>query len=397
MKDNGFLESAKIIIVIMILSVNLSIVTNYEINKEGLFNPSNFHDMDLKTANLNENPIFIDAKAHGVNAHNWSWAVTQSWCNGSGSQLDPYCISYLNINGMGNNNCIEIRNSNLAYFTIEHCNLYNAGNAVSSMHAANIILNNSKHGKIYSNNITGASSQFAIGLYMENCSYMNLLSNNISENKFNGIQIIHSYASNVSYNLIENNEYMGLTIEDNSQTNSIDHNLINNNYEGIGVTGSSYTWIWENTIKNSYLDGIICVDCYNIDIQFNKISHNSWCGINIKESNVIDIWGNTIDYNEYGIYLLLSDTNSIRENKIISNDNCPLMLVSSNNNNIRGNNITNNKGTIEQIDCVDNQFIDNIVFNQPEQYLLTTGIIVTIIIIISIVLFVRKRQERKTE
>ena len=396
MKEIKLLKSIKIIIVIMIISAILSIVTINEFNKEELDNPSNFYDKNLKTENINENPIYIDAKAKGINAHNWTWAASQYWCNGSGSQQDPYRISYLSINGMGINNCIEIRNSDLIYFTIEHCILYNAGNSFSNKYAANIFLNNSNNGMIFSNNITGATSELAMGIYIENCIYMEILSNNIIENRFNGILIHHSYASNISFNSIKDNKYMGLAIQDNSQTISIDNNLIINNYDGIGVVGSSHNWIWDNTIKDNYINGIICVDCYRIDIQFNTVSQNSYCGIYIQESNVIDILGNMINNNGYGIVLKLSSSNNIKINRIFNNNYYPLWLYSSNYNYIFRNTITNNKDTIVQIECVGNELVENTIFNQPEQQVLTTIIILIATFAFAAVIFFRKRLKRNS-
>ncbi|GAH16136.1 unnamed protein product, partial [marine sediment metagenome] len=70
-------------------------------------------------------PIFINDTATGVNAHNWTWAEEQPWCSGSGTDIDPYVIQNLIINGFETASCIEIRNST-AFFIIKDCTLYNS-------------------------------------------------------------------------------------------------------------------------------------------------------------------------------------------------------------------------------------------------------------------------------
>ena len=343
-----------------------------------------------------ESPILIDAQAIGMDAHNWTWASSQPWCNGSGTKENPYRISHLEINGMGVNNCIEIRNSKLMYFTIEYCNLHGGGSNISNTIGASILLNNSINGKIYRNTLTESSAQLACGIYLRNCINMNIASNNIHSNYY-GILVNHSYTSNVTGNLIQDNEYSGILLEGNSQIINVDHNIITNNLDGIGLVGSSYNWIWDNLIKNNDLDNVICNDCYEIAIQHNNISTSNY-GIYIQECSITEIsYGNLISENEYGIVIKLSDSNFIEDNKIINNNNYPLWLYHSNNNYIKRNTITGNKGTVTLTDCEGNHLEGNVIFNQPELYL-----VITIVVLISIasvigILVYRKIKKRRLE
>ena len=346
----------------------------------------------LKTSISVESPILIDAQAIGVDAHNWTWASSQYWCNGSGTKLDPYRISYLEIDGMGVNNCIEIKNSKNPYFTIEHCDLYNGGSNISNTITASIFLNNSMNGKIYSNNLTESTSQLACGIYIKNCTSIEVSSNNMSNN-FYGILVSHSYASNITGNIIQDNKFMGASIQDISQTINLDHNLINNNLEGVSTLNSSYIWIWNNLIKNNY-DNVICTDCYLIYVQNNTISKGEY-GIYIQECNTIEVWANTIQKNQHGVSLKVSDTNSIKDNKIINNYYYPLKLEQSNNNNILRNIITGNKETVIQIECKDNYFEENIIFNQPEQTLLIIVVVLVGFVCVTGILIYRKIKMRK--
>lgn len=390
MHNRKLLKITKNIIVIILFSLSILSLINIESKEDyiipNLDQPINY----LKTGNLDANPIFIDAEATGVNAHNWTWAVSQVWCNGSGTEVDPYRISYLNINGMGVNNCIEIRNSKSDYFMIDHCIFSNAGNADPHKFAANIFINNSKYGTILSNQILGASSDLALGMYIEDCLHVSIQSNNISDNRFGGIQLSHSFASNISNNNILNNHYMGISVQEGSQTINIWNNLIIQNYDGIGISEGSYSSIYNNSVIDNYIHGIICVDCYNIEIASNTVRLNDYVGIYIQECKTLSVIYNTIKQNEYGIIFKLSDTNHIYDNVITHNNYYPLWLYSSNNNRILGNIITQNKETFTQIDCVGNELIENYIFNKPEEQFLTILIIGTAFLTLLALLLIRR-------
>ena len=47
-----------------------------------------------------EPPIAIDALATGVDAHNWTWAVSQPWCSGAGTPGNPYLIENISIDAV---------------------------------------------------------------------------------------------------------------------------------------------------------------------------------------------------------------------------------------------------------------------------------------------------------
>ncbi|TFG17360.1 MAG: hypothetical protein EU531_03635 [Promethearchaeota archaeon] len=396
MENRNFLKIVKIGIVILCILLTMPFLNKFDSKLEVNIIDSEQHVKTPKTGNIDESPILIDAEATGINAHNWSWAVSQDWCNGSGTEIDPYRISQVSINGMGVNNCIEIRNSKNDYFMIDHCNFLNAGNADPFQLAANLFLNNSKYGKIILNEIIGASSNLAMGLYAENCSYLQIESNNVSENRFNAIQLSHSFASNITNNLIYNNHYGGISVVDGSQTIHITNNLVDQNYDGIGISDGSYNWINNNTISNNILDGIICVNCYNVEIASNEITLNKYDGMYIASSNNLNIIANTIENNVYGIILRYSDSNSLWDNIIIHNNYYPVWLYSSNYNRILGNTITENKETLTQIDCIGNELIDNIIFNDPEQqFLIITITAIVFLLLVSIIIFWKWKKAKR--
>ena len=77
--------------------------------------------------NNSENPIYIDAEASGVDAHNWTWARNQDWCRvGDGTQGNPYLIENISIDCSGSGSGIYINNSHDIYFTIRNCSITDA-------------------------------------------------------------------------------------------------------------------------------------------------------------------------------------------------------------------------------------------------------------------------------
>jgi parallel beta-helix repeat protein len=190
---------------------------------------------------------------------------------------------------------------------------------------------------------------------------------------------------------------MGMSFQDNCQIISVGHNLIYHNLDGIGLVGCSYDWIWDNSIKNNDLHAVICIDCHDFAIQHNNISTSNY-GIYIQECSITEIsFGNIISENEYGVVIKLSDSNFIEDNKIINNNNYPLWLYHSNNNYILRNTITGNKGTVTLTDCEGNHFEDNVIFNQPELYLVITIVVLIGIASLTVIFIFRKRKKRKLE
>jgi hypothetical protein len=90
-------------------------------------------------------PIFIDDEGEGD--FTWKEASKQWWCQGAGTEEDPYIIENVKINGAGTLYCIRVYNSE-PYFTIKNCILY--GIDVIEPSGA-IVLLNTENGEIIDN------------------------------------------------------------------------------------------------------------------------------------------------------------------------------------------------------------------------------------------------------
>ena len=232
-------------------------------------------------------PIFIDGTATGVGAKNWSWAVNQPWCSGSGTLITPYVIENISRDGRGNGFCISVQNS-AVYFEVRNCNLYNAGFTFAD---SAIILNNVDNAKIIGNNLTDTNF---IGILLDNSDNNYLIGNNASFTDL-GILMMNSEFNQIIGNIINDNIENAININDNSNFNTISGNTANNNQLGISIFNDS---------DNNTVIG-------------NKVSDNNWAGISmITQSGGNNVFNNEISNNNIGVTIPTTDSNY---NKIYNN------------------------------------------------------------------------------
>ena len=226
---------------------------------------------ELSDDGLGDESLFIiDGNAKGIDAHNWTWAEQQDWCNGSGTWGDPYVIENLTINGEGSSDCIQIRNS-IVYFIIRNCTFYNSG----GFPASGISLFNVRNGQLI-NNTSSNNDRFGLELYK--CNNNTVSGNKLKDNKLIGIYIVGDY-NNISKNIINNTDESGIILE-NSTNCFIKGNILNNNKVGIDLYGSN-----DNIVSGNNLTGnekCIVEHCCKGNIYEN----NGDCEIIIYECNV---------------------------------------------------------------------------------------------------------------
>ncbi len=284
------------------------------------------------------NMIFINATATGVGAPNWTWAVSQQWCSGSGTWSDPYRIENLTLDLNDTSYGINIINSNV-YFFIFNITCYNSS---LNNYDGGLILNNTNNGQIIygnyslnnygiilweSNNITIknliANDNYRGGIRLENnCNNNTILNSTANSNNIAGITLISCYKNNITDNSASYNNGSGIVLSSGSTDNLINYNRVHWNDDG-SVNGYG-----------------IRIDSSN----FNTIINNS---------------GGNNDW--HTIYIVFSDNNTIENNTCFSNTFNGFFLFQSNNNPIRENTAySNNFYGIEMFsDCVDNIIIDN--------------------------------------
>lgn len=211
----------------------------------------------------------------------WSWAVSQAWCSGWGTEIDPYIIENLNIDGNNTGNCISVENSKV-YFTISNCIVYNAG---SSQPDAGIHLNNVTKGSLIQNN---CSDNGYAGIHLEGCDNNIISGITVNNNVMHGIVVRNNCNdNNISGNTLNNNNWDGIHIV-NSNNNTISQNSIkdniNNDKAGVYLSNSMNNTIYENTIYNNYYGINLYLSDYNV-ISENIFTMNNRCGIYIDEGD----------------------------------------------------------------------------------------------------------------
>ena len=324
-----------------------------------------------------EAPIFINGIATGVDAHNWTWAEDQSWCTGSGTDLDPYIIENLTISGSGSGSGIEIWNSNVS-FIIKDCLIYNFSTGIYLDHTNNARLINNNCSNMgegiyidYSNNITisgntaNGNSNYGIylygspynaitgntvnnnddGIYMDASSNNNTISGNTAnDNDRAGIFLAESDYNNITGNTASGG-IDGIFLDNQNYNNTIKGNNFNNNNIGIEIYYSDFNRIIENEGRNSVFYGISLEVSSNNTVRGNNAGNSSSSGIRLSddcENNTIS--GNTVNDNDnYGIYLDNCDDNAILGNLANGNGFVGIHLNGQcDENNISGNNVNNN-------------------------------------------------------
>jgi len=316
-------------------------------------------------------PIIIDDAIPGSD---WAWAVTQTWCTGSGTEGEPYLLENLEIDGLGGD-CIFIQNSN-AYFIIRTCTLYNGYNGVylstveNGILIANIFSDNnygihvyySSYNEIIGNDLYGETGGTGIsltssdnnmidenfienhyqGIRLDDCSGNTILGNTAYNNSNYGILVLYDSNNNeVTGNIVMNQRYYsGIVVLDSNFTIISENNISGNLLWGIQLEGSSHNHISSNVIFNNKLDGIIIrsyysvILCVNNNITMNTIYNNTNSGILLDDDCTdIWIWDNNIYRNGMnGIALNYSSFDTCYENLIHDNTDMGIYIgVNSNN------------------------------------------------------------------
>lgn len=278
-------------------------------------------------------PIFIDDFVPGSD---WAWAVTQTWCTGSGTEGDPYLLENLEIDGL-TGNCISIQNSN-AYFIIRTCTLHNGNYAILLSNVANGILieNNfyanvfginldlSSYNEIVGNDLYGDTSGTGINLYSSNnnmiegnfvenhyqgirldtnCTENTILGNTADDNSNYGFLLLYDSDNNeVVGNIATNQKYVtGMILLESDLNNILDNTVSGNPSNGIHLSGSSDNFLSGNIIFDNQLDGIVLNSYYtSLMSNYNGINMNTIYG-NLNNGIMLDndcegnwIWGNDI-------------------------------------------------------------------------------------------------------
>jgi len=259
-------------------------------------------------------PIAIDDFPGSLN--NWTWAASQAWCSGSGTELDPYVIEDMNIDAKNADNCISILNSR-AFFTIRNCILYKSGATDAGIYLLNVTNGNIANNQLDYN---------YVGLYLDDCNFNTISGNNVSHNGNNGIHLSYSHNNTIIQNNANHNDDEGIYIYFSDNNTIQENTAYNNSYNGIRINWSGNNYVIENNVTQNTGtgndgNGIRLYDAVNNTIINNYVTENNMNGILlITNSNDNIITGNFInDNNLYGVYVGSGDDNLFYDNYFRSN------------------------------------------------------------------------------
>ena len=171
----------------------------------------------------NGTKIYIDESRIVGGSMTWNFAVTRSWCTGSGTKEDPYIIEDLYIDAEDSGSCITVRATN-AYF----------------------IIRNSKFIRCQ----TGGSYA---GIVLFNAHNGTLINNNCSLNKNIGINLVSTSTNNlITQNYVANGDTYGIVTSSDCNNNNITYNTIEGNHNnGINIYHSDYCLVQGNEIRGT--------------------------------------------------------------------------------------------------------------------------------------------------
>ena len=249
-------------------------------------------------------PFLINGTATGVDAHNWTWAETQPWCTGNGTESEPYIIENIIINGENTGSCISIYNSD-KYFFIRNSTVYNSGLFLSNWDSG-IRLENVTNGNIISNNC----SQNLCGIYLIESTNINISENIANENNYAGIFLdTDAQYCNLIDNLLMNNEFLGLMTR-SCEFNTISRNNISSNgdgasnHGGIGLFGTASDHTKYNNFTENILNGNMHCGIYLESRTSYNLFYKNYLTLNTLHvfDNGDSYWNNTMIGNYWDNY-----------------------------------------------------------------------------------------------
>ena len=354
-------RKSKVIVTLGILLIFLPLF----IQSSTEFKPIQFNEKNgtkrLKTSGVYTGILVDDLlTSNTTTAGNWTWAINQPWCSGSGTLLDPYIIEghiwNITLGTVG----LNISNSHNKYFIIRNCT-FKWDELTNGMPMTGIYLLNTTHGLITDNLVY----HLGYGILLENCENINIKGNTIYDH-IDGISLVDSDLNSIIGNIVNNNTENGIHLYSFSDSNNITENTASGNNNGIYLEDDCMNnTISGNIANNNNGYGVyLYTNCDYNTISNNTINDNHYSGISLEygcHENIIS--GNTINNStNYGIYLYDDCSYTTISNNFVnaSGDYGITLHWYSQNNTIKDNNANYNGDIgIELYDYCENNTVSN--------------------------------------
>ncbi|MFW9970642.1 MAG: nitrous oxide reductase family maturation protein NosD [Candidatus Odinarchaeota archaeon] len=364
---------------------------------------------------------------------NWSSKVFPWIQVHNGTWDDPHIIENVTIDKLGIGNGILIENSH-EFFIIRNCTIFNGGiNTGSSQYnLAGIKLINTSNGTLVDNECYNNQE----GIYLYTCSNITLEQNICRNNDVNGIYLYTSSVENhlnrnivysnlnhgiVLFTLCSDNDIIGNEVYDNRNgillLSNCDQNLISsnklylNNWEAVNLdTGCDNNEILHNNVTQNQEGILLNIGSNNNFLFNNTLMENEGSGLIIFNSDSNTVWKNIITSNagEYipssnpsaysGVYFHSSILNNFSGN-IISDSYYGIYLELSDNNTVQYNTIRRFTICIEEIDCIGNIILNNNCYQptSPAIYGYSISILLALCILMTFLIIKFKTESAKKQ
>lgn len=259
----------------------------------------------------------IDGDATGIDAKNWTWATSQDWCSGSGTQADPYVIENITLvdSEINDNRGLYIHDSS-SHFIIQNCEI-NGYELTYYYRDGGIFFSNVSNGRITNCNLN--NNYYAINFY-DQCENMTVSNNNItgkSTSNYYGVYSTSNIRNITAFGNLFKHVYDGFHLSNCDNSNITQNTIDTPKKDGIYLSSCEDNFIVDNSINNAAQHGILLASsCVENNITFNTISASQYSGIYImSNSNYNNVSFNLISESIYfGIRLYNSRFLSINNN-----------------------------------------------------------------------------------
>ena len=190
----------------------------------------NYNDRDDMITFNNENVKMAEISRKIYISDNTGWINFRNAgnCTGSGTEVDPYVIKDLVIDGGGSGDCIYIQSSDV-YFKIENCKTFNVPD-----YGSGIYLYNVENGQLIDNDC----SLLYNGILLSYCVNNSIIGNSIYSN-FEGMRVSYSNYNSISGNTIKTSEAYAIHLRHSNNNTITGNHILNNNYAMV-LTLSNY-------------------------------------------------------------------------------------------------------------------------------------------------------------
>ena len=313
-------------------------------------NPSIVGDQNFKEFPKDSSEHVLSNRIHIKS--NWTETnSTYDWCTGSGTIFDPFVIDNVRIVDQIEGAFIKIENSK-DYFIISNCIL---SDFIGNMFYG-IFLKNVSNGIIYNNTI---SFNFR-GIFVMNCSHISVISNYLDNDRY-GIYSTDSNYIRFLSNTIIDSTYFGIYSRFCSFSNISENIIQNNDINPLDPAFDRYIAIFGYVLTQNLISN-------NSIVNFNEIHE----AIYLTASSNNTIFNNSVINSEYGVNLDLADHNTVISNKI---NNCIWgIILNGDKNNLTSNQMINCGIVLNYLGFY-SQFIDstNLANNKPIYYYESTN------------------------